>query len=198
MSAALSCAVKELSPLKVVGRSSPLNRTREETAKFTPRTCNGIEPPPATSACGESRLIAGSGFVADMLNDVAFDTPPAGSGLKTVTFAFPAVCKSEAGISAASKTGLTKVVGRLLPFHCTTDPLTNPPPFTRSVKTVPMAALFGEIEEIVGSGLGCFIAIVIGLETPPPGVGLKTVTAAVPGAPRSEAGIIAVSCVLLM
>src|SRR5205809_1167862 len=59
----------------------------------------------------------------------------------------------------------------------------------------PAAALLGESELSVGTGL--LIVNVWALEAPPPGVGLKTVTGAVPTVAMSPARICAVSCVLL-
>jgi hypothetical protein len=44
---------------------------------------------------------------------------------------------SEARTIAVSRERLTKVVVRGLPFHCTTEPETNPVPFTVRVNPVP-------------------------------------------------------------
>src|SRR5687768_5009665 len=58
-----------------------------------------------------------------------------------------------------------------------------------------MAALLGEIELNVGAGL--LIVNVLAAEVPPPGVGVKTVTEAVPAVAMSAAEICACSWVLL-
>ena len=46
----------------------------------------------------------------------AFETPPSGAGLTTVTEALPMVAISVAGMAAVNWMLLTKVVGRGLPF----------------------------------------------------------------------------------
>jgi len=65
-------------------------------------------------------------------------------GLKTVICAVPAVATSEAEMLAVSWELLMKAVGRVLPFHSTTDEDTNPVPSTVSVKSaLPGAILAG-------------------------------------------------------
>jgi hypothetical protein len=59
----------------------------------------------------------------------------------------------------------------------------------------PAVALEGDREVNVGAGL--LIVKLCPLEVPPPGVGLKTVTVAVPAVAMSAAVIAAVNCVLL-
>src|SRR6266404_2788590 len=69
-------------------------------------------------------------------------------------------------------------------------------PVAVRVNTAPPApTLVGEIELSVGAGL--LIVNVCALEAPPPGVGLKTVTGAVPAVAMSFARIWAWSWVLL-
>jgi len=77
-------------------------------------------------------------------------------------------------------------VGRSLPFHRTTEPVTKFLPFTVRVKAAPpVSALFGEIVVIVGP----VMVNVKKSEKPPPGAGLKTVMAAVLATAMSLAGI---------
>ena len=122
--------------------------------------------------------------------------PPPGVGLKTVTCAVPALVKSVAGICAVSCVALTKVVARLLPFQRTTEPLMKPVPLTVKVMPeLPAFAVFGLRLAIAGAGL--LMLKVCTAVTPPPGVGAKTVTCAVPALARSLAGICAVNCVAL-
>jgi hypothetical protein len=87
---------------------------------------------------------------------------------------------------------LTKVVGRSVPFHRTTEVATKFKPATNKVKACrPTGAPLGKRELIVGTG---FVPTLTMLkfsvfEVPPPGPGLKTVTATVPVAAMSLAEI---------
>ena len=126
--------------------------------------------------------------------------PPPGVGLKTVTEAVPAEAMSVAGTIAVNCVALPKVVVNAAPFHFTTEALMKFVPVTVRVNAAPPAvAEVGEI--IVSVGEGLFVAAlmvnVCALEVPPPGVGFKTVTEAVPAEAMSVAGTIAVSCVAL-
>lgn len=79
------------------------------------------------------------------------------------------------------------MVARAEPFQFTTEPLTKLLPFTVSVNVAPPAdVLLGDNDVIAGTGL--FTAKVCEPEVPPPGVGLDTVTLAVPVAAISLAG----------
>lgn len=85
------------------------------------------------------------------MNVLAAEVPPPGVGLNTVTCAVPAIATSPAGIAARNWVLLTKVVGRLVPFQRTTEPLTKPLPVAVSVKApLPARTLAGEIEVSVG------------------------------------------------
>ena len=64
-------------------------------------------------------------------------------------------------------------------------------PVTLTVTKVPAWALEGLSEVIVGTGLGAAIVNGRELEGPPPGVGLETVTCAVPGVANADAGTMA-------
>lgn len=81
----------------------------------------------------------------------------------------PATKMSSAEIWAESRVPLTKVVGRLPPFHCTSEPDTKPEPFTVNWKAGPSrAALLGEIAAIVGMGLGTGLGAAAEPPPPPP------------------------------
>jgi hypothetical protein len=82
------------------------------------------------------------------------------------------------------------------PFQFTTDPATNPLPFTVRVKaTLPATAEDGDNEVIDGDGFGAALMVKLELpEVPPPGVGLNTVTGAVPAEAMSAALIDACTC----
>ena len=81
----------------------------------------------------------------------AFDVPPPGAGLNTVTAAVPAEEIAAAGMAEINCVALTKVVLRAVPAKLTTDPETKFAPLTVSVKPAPpAAALVGEIVVIAG------------------------------------------------
>jgi hypothetical protein len=64
----------------------------------------------------------------------AFDVPPPGAGLETVTEAVLAEARAEAGTSATSWWTFTNAVLSGVPFQFTTEVGTNPVPFTVSVR----------------------------------------------------------------
>jgi hypothetical protein len=68
---------------------------------------------------------------------MTFEIPPPGLGFRTVTEAVPAVAMSEAKIVAVSCAARTKVVVLTPPFQFTTEPETNPVPFTVRVNPGP-------------------------------------------------------------
>src|SRR5262249_27055238 len=100
-------------------------------------------------------MIAGVGGTASLiLNGAAFDNPPPAprtGGLKTVTFAIPAIARSEGVINAVNCLDETKVVGWSVPFHWTRELLAKFVPVTVRVNPGPPAvAEFGLIVMIVG------------------------------------------------
>src|SRR5437773_3107220 len=95
----------------------------------------------------------GGGFAVAMAKFRTPDVPPPGAGLKTVTSAVPALSRSEAGIAASRVIALKKVVGRLAPFHRTTEFRMKFVPDTVRVNAVPPAGLeLGTSAVIVGAG----------------------------------------------
>jgi hypothetical protein len=91
--------------------------------------------PPAMVEVGERLEFVGAGLLIVRVS--AFEEAPL---VSAVTCAIPAKAMSVAGMAAVSRVAETKVVGRLLPFHWTTDdPLMNPVPFTVRVKAAPPA-----------------------------------------------------------
>ena len=101
-------------------------------------------------------------------------------GLNTTTEAVPTVKTSAPGIRAVNWVELTKVVGKSVPFHRATELLMKADPFNVNVKAEePAVAEFGAI--VTRTGTGTVMVKVATLEdTPPPGMGVKTVTAAMP------------------
>ena len=103
-------------------------------------------------------------------------------------------------MAALSCVALMNVVGRGEPFQFTTRPFTKFVPVTNKVK--PAALQYGvEIDSFVGDTdrsvmVGPRIWKVSGgLDVPPPGMGLKTVTGTDAAAAVSAAGIDVLSCV---
>jgi hypothetical protein len=175
---------------KVVGRSLPFQRTFALLTKFVPVMVRVNPPLPATVVAGLMLLIVGAGLV--MVKVAVLDVPPPGAGLKTVTFAVPAVATSLAGMAASNRVLETKVVGRSLPFQRTTELLTKfVPVMVRVNPPLPATVVAGLMLLIVGKG---FVMVKVAvLDVPPPGAGLKTVTFAVPAVATSLAGMAAVS-----
>jgi len=126
-----------------------------------------------------------------------FDVPPPGVGLKTVTDAVPALAMSAAVMDAVSWVDETNVVVRLAPFHLTTEPETKLLPLIVSVNAgYPTVREEGFRLVTVGTGLLAPLMVKVRApEVPPPGVGLKTVTDAVPALAMSAAVMDAVSWV---
>jgi hypothetical protein len=82
------------------------------------------------------------------------DIPPPGVGLVTLIHAQPIVATLLAPTFAVSCVALTKLVESGVPFNCTTEPETNPEPFTVNVNEAePACTNAGEIELTIGAGL---------------------------------------------
>jgi len=194
MSPGSIAAVSREADRKVVGRSPPFQRTVDVGTKPVPVTVSVNPGPPADAADGLKPVTVGAGLFT--LNVCAFEVPPPGVGLKTVTAAVPTDAMSPAAIVAVSCKAETKVVGRSLPFQRTREVGTNPMPFTVSVKPVlPAVAEAGLSPVVVGAGLSAGLIVNVRVfDVPPPGVPLKTVTAAVPAPVMSLGTIVAVSC----
>ena len=186
--------------MKVVARSALLNRTTDPWTKPVPITINVKFPPPDITVLGLSVAIVGTGFGGtSILSSAAFDVPPPGGGVNTVMLAVPGVAMSAAVTAAVNCVLLTNDVTNGLPLKRTTEFCVKFVPFTVSVKpAVPPILLVGSIEVIRGIGAGVAIAKLTEFEFPPPGPGLTTRIVAVPAAAMSEAGICAVSSVLLV
>src|SRR6187455_958509 len=90
-----------------------------------------------------------------MVSGTVFDGPPAGGGLRTVTFATAPSVISSASMKAISWTGLLKKVERVRPLISTTDPLIKPEPLTTRLNAAPPASIvLGDSVVITGTGLG--------------------------------------------
>lgn len=132
--------------------------------------------------------------MAAIVNVCALDVPPPGPGFTTVTDAVPGLAIRAAVTVAVSCVDETNVVVSAVPFQFTVEVETKFVPATVKVNCAPPAvAQVGLIELVVGTGL--LIVKVCGLDVPPPGLGLETVTHAVPADAISAAGTVTVSCV---
>ena len=97
--AAVSCVAL----IKVVALEAPLNFTTDAPTKFDPLTVNVNAPDPADTVAGCRVVIAGTGlFAAETMKVRAFEVPPPGVGLVTVTGCEVAVATSVARIAAVN------------------------------------------------------------------------------------------------
>jgi hypothetical protein len=170
-------ACKELLETNVVGRAAPFHSTVEDDTKLVPVAANVKAVPPIIAEPGVNNVIEGTAVV--IVNVRAAEVPPPGEGLSTVTLAVLAELMSAVVIAACKLVLETKVVERVLPFHWTVDVGMKFVPVTVNVKPAPPAtAELGFKDATVGEGLP--MVKVSPLEVPPPGVGVETVTVAVP------------------
>jgi hypothetical protein len=190
MSAAVMVAVSCVLLTNAVARALPFQFTTDDDTKPEPVTVNAKPAPPAVAVPGESEVRAGVGLLV-IVKVSAFDVPPPGGGLTTVTEALPTAAMSAAVIAAVSCVALTNVVARALPFQFTTDDDTNPVPVTVSVKSgLPTVVLVGDNDVNTGTGVAALIVNVkLVSDWPPPGVGFTAVTEAVPAVAISLARI---------
>jgi hypothetical protein len=193
MSAAVMAACKLVLETKVVVRGIPFHWIAEEEMKLVPVTVSVNAAPPDSTVLGLSDVAAGTGL--PIVNVSGLEVPPPGAGVITVTMAVPAVAMS-AAVTAACKLVLeTKVVVRALPFHWIVEEETKLDPVTVSVNAAPPTpAELGFSDVAVGDGL--LIVNVSGLEVPPPGAGVITVTVAVPAVAMSAA--VTAACKLVL
>jgi hypothetical protein len=158
-------------PRNVVGRALPFHCTTELDTKPEPPTNKLKVGPPTGAQLGSRRAIVGMGFVVPPLivKFNAFEVPPPGGGLVTVTIAAPAETMAAAGIAAVSWVELMNVVVADVAPKLTIEAATKFAPLTVSVKAAPPAmALFGETEVTAGVGLVGLGWLVIVEAVPPP------------------------------
>ncbi len=148
---AVICVVVTLKTGSVACVGPRLNRTSDPPVgsdigmKLAPVTVSVNDAPPAVAALGEIAVIDGTGLAAGLIKNVSvFDSPlfPAPeNGFSVLTATVPAFAIIAAVTVAVTLLALTKVVGMVLPFHCTTVCVTNPPDglATLSVNAAPPA-----------------------------------------------------------
>ncbi len=188
-------AVRCEASTKLVASATPFQFTVDAATKSLPVTARMNSGLPDAALDGARVEIDGTGFKAMIVKVSAPDVPPPGVGLNTVMLTGPTVVKSDAGTVAVRCKASTKLVASATPFQLTVDAATKLLPVTTRVNGgLPEAALDGTSVEIAGTGFKALIVKVSVLDVPPPGLGLNTVTLAVPGAVTSDAGTVAVRC----
>jgi hypothetical protein len=199
-------AVSPVVPTKVVVRGLAFHCTVEQGSNPLPTTETTKAPLPAAALDGMRELMDGTGKDEGAVIAIGRELELIAE-LDTNTVAVPSAAVSASVMAALSCEPLTNVVGRGEPFQFTTVSLVNVVPaaaFTVSVK--PAGAQYGVVG-VVGGVVGVNVGVdsveiarpvtVNGaeLDVPPPGAGVKTVTGTAPAAERSEAGMVALSCV---
>ena len=91
----------------IVVRAAPFQFTTELLMKPEPLTVRLKAVPPAVALLGERLVIVGAGLGALIVNAAAAEAPPPGAGLKTVTWAVPALAMSVAVTAAVNCVELT-------------------------------------------------------------------------------------------
>ena len=132
-----------------------------------------------------------AGGSAVTVNATAFDGPPPGGGLTTVTALIPPKASKEAGIAVVTCVELTKVVlGSGVPFQLTLEPELKLEPLAVSGKlAAPAAALDGVSCEMLGAApVTVKLSALVGLACP----GSKTVICATAALARSPVKTLAV------
>lgn len=101
----------------------PLTIASEVETKFSPPTVITGEELPATTVCGFSESMWGTGVAFGVMVKVTCpDVPPPGDGVKTTTVDVPGFCTSAAGTVACNCSWLRKIVIRVVPFQSTVEP----------------------------------------------------------------------------
>src|SRR5213080_1323161 len=90
----------------------------------------------------------------------AFELPPPGVGLATVTEAVLGLAISEARIFAFNSELLTKIVVRALPFHLTTEPKIKPVPLTVTVNPAPPGLIASGTSGWLIRGIGFAVPVI--------------------------------------
>ena len=111
--------------------------------KLLPLIVRAKAAPPTVALVGERVLVVGTGLLIVKVSGL--DSPPLGSGSKTVTAKLPAAAISVAFIVVLSCVASTKVVVLSRPSTRITKPSTKPAPLTARLNPAPPAiALDGE------------------------------------------------------
>jgi hypothetical protein len=137
--------------VNVVGLADPFQRTVEFASNPLPVMVRTVAVP-CTRVLGETRAICGVGLITEKFT--AAEPPPPGDGLVTITAATSPAARAAAGSVACREVEFEKIVGTAVPLKLTAEPETNPVPVITTVcAAAPAAALEGDIEATVGTGL---------------------------------------------
>src|SRR5579859_4392463 len=174
---------KWLLSTNTVGRLEPLICTVVPWMKLVPVTVTWIcllAAPWLNTHTGLMLVSDGTAWLPGCatVNDTAFDRPPPGPPVNTLTEEAPGWLTSDCGMVACRCPLLTKVVARLAPFQRTTEtlPPIKPAPYTSTVSPLPPASWpCGVMWSIDGTGFcpTSFTVKVTPLDRPPPGPGLN-------------------------
>jgi len=134
----------------VVTRGEPFQFTTSPFTKPVPVAVS-VRPVGAQKGVEAGEIDEMTG--ATIENEIAFEVPPPGDGLNTVTGTDPAGPISVLEIAAWSCVELTYVVNRIAPLHCTTEQGTKLLPVTLNVNpTSPAVAVEGDSDVMAGTG----------------------------------------------
>src|SRR5215472_17047540 len=121
--------MKTTSPVVATARSSLPSPLK------SPAAIEAGEPEPVGTEEAGPKATEEVGVVT--VKNATYDMPPPGGGLTTVTDAVLAAAMSAAGTVAFNREPLMNWVASAPPFQCTTEPETNPVPFTVTLKGGP-------------------------------------------------------------
>lgn len=149
VSAAVIAAVSRVAFTNVVMRGEPFQFTTSPFTKPVPFTVS-VRPVGAQKGVDVGEIDEITGATTE--NEIALEVPPPGAGLNAVTGTDATEAISAAEIAAWSSVELTYVVGRVTPFHCTTEQGTKPVPVTLNVNpTSPAVAVDGDSDVMPGT-----------------------------------------------
>jgi hypothetical protein len=154
-------ACKWVAETNVVGRGEPFHNTVEDMAKLAPKRSKVKAGPLTKAPVGLMTFRIGTGVPATTNVELLPEDPDITPEVLIVIATLPAVVTSAAVMAACNTLEETKVVARLLPFHCTIEALEKLAPFTVRVNpALPAGTVFGVNEMIwadvtgVGEGEG--------------------------------------------
>ena len=139
-------------------------------------------------------VIVGIGWFV-MVSESAFVIPPPGAGFETLSLPVPTADRSVAVRLTASEEALVNMVGRALPFHCTTESGAKPEPARLIVAAWLISTVDGCMP--VSTGAGEVTEKTVAVDWPPPGAGFTTASETDAAALNSVGGTTAFSSVAL-